>query len=98
MKKNCYSATATASRITKIQAEVIRGGFRKVAKPTGNVLIVARQLPSAKLPLLPSRPPKVVKRLFLLPGFFFPSAPKQVINLLYSRNPNTSVFQFQNDD
>ena len=98
MKKNCYSATATASRITKIQAEVIRGGFRKGAKPTGNVLnavIVARQLPSAKLPLLPSRPPKVVKRLFLLPGFFFPSAPKQVINLLYSRNPNTSVFQFK---
>ena len=47
MKKNCYSATATASRITKVPAEVIRGGFRKGAKPTGNVLnavIVARQL------------------------------------------------------
>jgi hypothetical protein len=30
---------------------------------------------------------KVVKQDFLLLGFFFPSAPKQIINLLYFRNP-----------
>ena len=47
MKKNYYSATATVSRITKVPVEVIRAGFRKGAKPTGNMLnavIVARQL------------------------------------------------------
>ena len=47
MKKNYYSATATAARITKVPVEDIRAGFRKGAKPTGNVLnavIVARQL------------------------------------------------------
>ena len=47
MKKNYYSATATAAKITKVPVEVIRAGFRKGAMPTGNVLnavIVARQL------------------------------------------------------
>ena len=47
MKKNYYSATATAAKITKVPVEVIRASFRKGAKPTGNVLnavIVARQL------------------------------------------------------
>ena len=47
MKNNYYSATATAAKITKVPAEVIRAGFRKGAKPTGSVLnavIVARQL------------------------------------------------------
>ena len=47
MKKNYFSATATAAKITKVPVEVIRAGFRKGAKPTGNVLnavIVARQL------------------------------------------------------
>ena len=47
MKKNYFSATATAARITKVPVEVIRASFRKGAKPTGNVLnavIVARQL------------------------------------------------------
>ena len=38
MKKNYYSATATAAKITKVPVEVIRAGFRKGAKPTGNVL------------------------------------------------------------
>lgn len=62
MKKNYYSATATAAKITKVPVEVIRAGFRKGAKPTGNVLnavIVARQLynaePSTRIPLLLSR-------------------------------------------
>ena len=40
MKKNYYSATATAAKITKVPVEVIRAGFRKGAKPTGNVLAV----------------------------------------------------------
>ena len=47
MKKNYYTATATAAKITKVPAEVISAGFRKGTKPTGNVLnavIVARQL------------------------------------------------------
>ena len=47
MKKNYYSATATAAKITKVPVEVIRASFRKGAKPTGNVLnavIVAPQL------------------------------------------------------
>ena len=47
MKKNYYSATATAAKITKVPVEVIRASFRKGAKPTGNVLnavIVARQI------------------------------------------------------
>ena len=41
------STTATAAKITKVPVEIIRAGFRKGAKPTGNVLnavIVARQL------------------------------------------------------
>ena len=45
--KNYFSATATAAKITKVPVEVIRAGFHKGAKPTGNVLnavIVARQL------------------------------------------------------
>ena len=29
MKKNYYSATATAAKITKVPVEVIRAGFRK---------------------------------------------------------------------
>ena len=37
MKKNYYSATATAAKITKVPVEVIRAGFRKGAKPTGSL-------------------------------------------------------------
>ena len=47
MKKNYYSATATAAKITKVPVEVIRAGFRKGAKPEGrtlNAVIVARQI------------------------------------------------------
>ena len=47
MKKNYYSVTAIAAKITKVPVEVIRASFYKGAKPTGNVLnavIVARQL------------------------------------------------------
>lgn len=47
MKKNYFSAIATAAKITKVPVEFIRAGFRKGAKSTGNVLnavIVARQL------------------------------------------------------
>ena len=43
MKKNYYSATATAAKITKVPVEV----FRKGAKPEGrtlNAVIVARQI------------------------------------------------------
>ena len=47
MKKNYYSATATAVKITKVPVEIIRAGFRKGAKPKRKVLnavIIARQL------------------------------------------------------
>ena len=47
MKKNYYSATATAAKITKVPVEIIRANFRKGSKPDGRVLnavIVARQL------------------------------------------------------
>ena len=47
MKKNYFSATATASKITHVPVEEIRAGFRKGAKPEGktlNAVIVAKQL------------------------------------------------------
>ena len=47
MKKNHFSAADTASKITKVPVEVIRAGFRKGTKPTGNVLnavIVVKQI------------------------------------------------------
>ena len=62
MKKNYYSATATAAKITKVPVEVIRANFRKGSKPDGHVLsavIVARQLTALSirrpLRLRPSR-------------------------------------------
>ena len=47
MKKNYYSATATAAKITGIDARTIRENYRKGAHPEGRILnavIVARQL------------------------------------------------------
>lgn len=47
MKKNYFSATATAAKITGVPVEDIRAGFRKGAKPEGKILnavIVAKQL------------------------------------------------------
>ena len=47
MKKSYFSATATAAKITGIDAKTIRENYRKGAHPEGRILnavIVARQL------------------------------------------------------
>ena len=47
MKKNYFSACATAAKITGVDAAEIRANFRKGAKPTGkmlNAVIVAKAI------------------------------------------------------
>jgi hypothetical protein len=104
LKKNCYSATATASRITKVPAEVIRGGFRKGAKPTGNVLnavIVARQLNNGtfhKAAVAAKQAAKSSKTVVSTAGIFLPVCSKASNqSSLFPESKHLRV-SIQNDD